>query len=1336
MLTRFQVLHLCLGLCVLVGLGACRSYSVDSQAHQAGGQGGDGALGGSTQGPASGGAGGGTAGTDETGEWCPPGDEHRCVGATLERCDPNVRDQWAFQQACASAELCDANAGTCRLCGEDAYRCESWNLELCSGDGQSWQTLEACPDREYCDSASGRCLTCLSEEVFCSGATLYQCDGSGMSWEITDCSSPDRCNVASRTCRDCIPGELQCSDAQLQRCSEDRSWEALLTCETAELCQRTRDEALSPEWGEVCADPVCEVGTFRCNPSDGRIVEACAPGRHRWEQSEVCETAALCDPVAGACSEGCTPGEYRCDGERLQVCNEAGTGFTTEMTCQSSALCNTARRDCVECEAGEYQCNGLQLQQCSSAHDWDLVESCASAALCSVSQRSCLSPGCPQAGTYSCDGSILRQCPRNLTEWVVREDCEAAALCNARDGRCNTGCATADAVRCVGQQLQRCAADRTGWVVEEVCEEGWLCNEADATCDRTCPAVPYACQLGVPVACVPTETGGAEWIATGEPCATPELCHADNTRASCSVPECGAPGDEDYFRCNPDNPQLVEVCNAGRTGYVPARTCPTGSVCDADGSRLTGNAQCDICTPGAHRCNGAELQQCASDGQSYYTVRNCPSADFCYAAEDGSAGYCYVCAESDQQCQGGAFISACADDRLSFVSSDDFVPCPNGCVDLAGHQDYCAGCPSANETQCVQTEAPGSLRQCPADRRAWSETVACSAERGCIDDGLDDYCVGCTDGSRQCFGTFSPSVRECQDDAWTTVEECSLGCFDDGNADYCGECVVGASECVGSSSLRTCVRGEWVTSSCGATYACHEGVSLDYCGACQPGTAECNDAGTARRVCNSREQWGDWESCQFGCHQDGTADYCGTCSEGARECTTGSSGRRVCEDGLWTTSNCSASAPYCADGSCFECASGTKRCTGAGDAEAQLCVNGEWQAQACPASAPVCLQGDCAACNASSPAECAGSGTARTCDTDTGEWVTVTCGGEAPYCSGGSCVQCVTGDRQCLGDALLVCVDESWEAQACPQEAPVCNGNLPIPDCAECNQSSADHCAAGVALICDDATGTWDSTDCAAEGQPCLAGACVSCEPGARDCEDDRTRVECTDDGSWAATPCGSAVPACVAGACVECSTTVPCPDGQSCVAGTCRECDVGDSSCSDGSLLECSDEGFWLAPVDCGEPGCFEPTPGQAECGACLPGEERCSVDELSVETCTEAGQWQATLCDVECVDTVDQVYCADCAEGEAQCLGVELQLCQLGRWELDQDCGLLGCIDGSEPFCAVCEEGYEDCDGPNTRVFCSGGILESVDCEPGETCQMGQCAPAGGGQSGGSAG
>jgi hypothetical protein len=156
---------------------------------------------------------------------------------------------------------------------------------------------------------------------------------------------------------------------------------------------------------------------------------------------------------------------------------------------------------------------------------------------------------------------------------------------------------------------------------------------------------------------------------------------------------------------------------------------------------------------------------------------------------------------------------------------------------------------------------------------------------------------------------------------------------------------------------------------------------------------------------------------------------------------------------------------------------------------------------------------------------------------------------------------CTPGDRECLGDGVVVCqVDDGGCAEwsqptACPAETPYCSLGGCRTDCVdECGAGETECAGPGATRSCGqtDGDGCLDwltPVDCD-QGDSCSGGSCGS---GCADECDNSGETICTTGGT---ATCGDFN----RDGCLELGPEEPCPDGESCSEG---ECTCAERSCT-----------------------------------------------------------------------------------------------------------------------------------------------------------------------------
>src|SRR5690606_19740885 len=104
-------------------------------------------------------------------------------------------------------------------------------------------------------------------------------------------------------------------------------------CASDALCQATGPASVA------CAESECEPSTVQCtNQGEVLLCNSGQTGYVAQSPRVFCATPALCDATApGGCdAPACQPGERQCDGNVVEVCNDALTGFRAEQACNTA----------------------------------------------------------------------------------------------------------------------------------------------------------------------------------------------------------------------------------------------------------------------------------------------------------------------------------------------------------------------------------------------------------------------------------------------------------------------------------------------------------------------------------------------------------------------------------------------------------------------------------------------------------------------------------------------------------------------------------------------------------------------------------------------------------------------------------------------------------------------------------------------------------------------------------------------------------------------------------------------------------------------------------------
>jgi hypothetical protein len=257
------------------------------------------------------------------------------------------------------------------------------------------------------------------------------------------------------------------------------------------------------------------------------------------------------------------------------------------------------------------------------------------------------------------------------------------------------------------------------------------------------------------------------------------------------------------------------VCNAD-SSLGSEQKCLSESHCQAG---LT-SRKCAICLPNQdHDCNGASLEICAPDGQSFVKLTDCETVALC----NKMLGACTpaICEANKPGCEGDT-LTLCNADGSAFASKK---PCSAGMCDQAGGD--CNQCVPGSK-KC----SGNSVQTCNAAGQAY-DSSACPNNGKCAGTG---QCVACTADSDCAAMTSGCNVGYCGSDqrcaakaAPDAVTTCSTGL---GGSGVCSR-----GSCVGCIDDSTCAARSPRTPICDALFKS--------CGECS-GSRGC----TAGKVCS------------------------------------------------------------------------------------------------------------------------------------------------------------------------------------------------------------------------------------------------------------------------------------------------------------------------------------------------------------------------------------------------------------------------------------------------------------------------------------------------------
>jgi len=286
-------------------------------------------------------------------------------------------------------------------------------------------------------------------------------------------------------------------------------------------------------------------------------------------------------------------------------------------------------------------------------------------------------------------------------------------------------------------------------------------------------------------------------------CAADELCMTGATETSCVKVERACVGFEGQVIC--DNDGLMLVCAADGS-VTSSSKCSSRELCEAGIDAMS----CALCVPATeHRCDGATLDVCAQDGQSFSRVMDCVSGPLC----DAESGSCIdaTCEAGTTTCQGNTLLKCNAD----ATDYELMMPCGQGTCDAVGGD--CNKCEPGTRT-CEQN----TVLTCDASGQDYT-SQRCSGDRKCVDEGRCVECVADGDCS-ELSSEDGCKVGVCRNESCTTSNAILRSCV--GQPGMCsgGRCVCNASctgKCGGDDGC-----GDRCPDNCGNGQECQNDVCV------------------------------------------------------------------------------------------------------------------------------------------------------------------------------------------------------------------------------------------------------------------------------------------------------------------------------------------------------------------------------------------------------------------------------------------------------------------------------------------------------------------------------
>ncbi|HEX2735111.1 MAG TPA: hypothetical protein VHM70_26075 [Polyangiaceae bacterium] len=752
-------------------------------------------------------------------------------GRTLLGCPPS-QDGWITVGNCATGALCQAGiaSGKCQdaACSPNTPICQGAELQVCNADGTGYDTIKTCNSAAECNVTQMGCINCTPGDKQCNGALVQECDDQ-MQWQTIDtCATAALCHATTDSPPDAMceasicPGTpYRCNGANLEACDANQtSWTAVATCDSPELCNAVDARC------EPAGCPVAEQS--RCI---GNVLQVCPETLLDWTVKEECPSGALCDLETQGCTNACPDPPYRCNNTQPEQCTTTTSGPSWQVVgapCATAGLCqvNADGASCGTPACGgalpDYRCQGQVLQHCNSARTgWETQTTCAAGAMCDPGPAN-EGPGqCDSCvpKSYSCMGAALQQCSADGQMRTTVEDCRDAAHCVAGKDSASSYCLVCDSgeTQCNADNLDGCANDRKSWTKVESCEFG--CSDAMGLADFcfTCAPDEKRCDDTTLLTCNETQTGFDPGDDCDFGCYDDDLddycgdCNPDDT-------ECTGNTDSKYHVCGDDGhwsgdmmcpsakPFCLEMANAcvecdpttppectGATGSAGRRTCSaagawqtadcTGGTtvcvagvcvgCDDNTDCSTDFPTCTsgmcTCTMNSQRCTSGMHETCA--GTSWTSTPCTGDTPMCIT----STGQC-GCQQDAHRCQTGV-MQTC---NLGVWANDTGNPACTSCTTnaqcsgttpICGTNKVCRACAAAEcgasavcdtDGSCVECTAT-DVTKCPMGKQVClnRSCVQCTASASSACTGVTPVCDATSNACRACQGTSECATGTC-----------------------------------------------------------------------------------------------------------------------------------------------------------------------------------------------------------------------------------------------------------------------------------------------------------------------------------------------------------------------------------------------------------------------------------------------------------------------------------------------------------------------------------------------------------------------------------------------
>lgn len=350
-------------------------------------------------------------------------------------------------------------------------------------------------------------------------------------------------------------------------------------------------------------------GALRCVARAATGRQVCQNGE--WQAAEPCPNDELCDAAAdppGECApivpecRGREPGAAFCDGATRITCGP-DLVTATRVECPSVQHCTLATGpECAACLPNEFACDGNTLERCNAAlTGFEEVDFCDEEP-CNAEAGACTAFACAEPGERRCSGDRLEECNADRSGFELVEQCDPG-LCDPVDLECDA--CVAESATCDDETTRAVCSD-DGQALSTidcgastpVCTGAGICVECTDTAHCTPPSDCYrpACNGG---------SGECEFTFFGTHATCPGgYCTAGGECVECTLDaQCPGGGACEVARCNA-NRCTVEARAEGAPCVGADGVCNANGACvecvDADDCGASEVCRDDACVPSQH----------------------------------------------------------------------------------------------------------------------------------------------------------------------------------------------------------------------------------------------------------------------------------------------------------------------------------------------------------------------------------------------------------------------------------------------------------------------------------------------------------------------------------------------------------------------------------------------------------------------------------------------------------------------------------------------------------------------------------------------------------------